>query len=680
MSDRQTADIRNVAVVGHGGAGKTTLVENLLAEAGAVPEPGDVEEGSSRSDYGPEEKERGFSIDNSMFHFDWNDISVNLIDTPGYIEFVGTATSALPAVETALVTIDATEGIQINTRQMWERAGELGKARALVITHLDGENIRYQDLIDEIQDVFGRQCAPLFLPVGLGEEVSGVVDLLSADEAPDGVVGDFSGLQEELVESVIESDEELMERYLEGEEIEDQRLRRAFREAIAAGEVAPVLCCCAPQQVGLEETLRFMADCLPSPLDVSAPVAQDEEGNEVDVEQEADAPLCAWVFKSFTDVHVGKLGFFRVFGGTVERGQDVQIARTGDTARMGHIYHVFGEEQEEAEQATPGDILCMSKVEEVELNDTLCSPEQKLFLPAPKEPNTMVSLAVTPESREDEEKMGEGLEELVGRDPGLSLRRDERSSELVLSGLSNLHLEVTLSRLKRQYDVEVTTRPPTIPYQETITERAKGHHRHKKQSGGRGQYGEVYLVIEPLERGEGFEFLDETKGGVIPRQFLPSVEKGIKEAMDDGLMADFPVVDLRVRVYDGDHHSVDSSEAAFKTAGAKAFEKAFNGAEPTLLEPISEMEVTIPAEYMGDVTANLTGHRGRIQGMDQEGETQTVRAQIPMAEVSTYGAELKSITGGEGTFTVEFSHYEPVPSHMQDEVIRKERAKRKEDE
>ncbi|MEF8788175.1 MAG: elongation factor G, partial [Planctomycetota bacterium] len=542
MSDRQTADIRNVAIAGHGGAGKTTLVDHLLAEAGAVQEPGDVEEGDSLSDSSPEEKERGFSIDNSMFHFDWDDHTFNIIDTPGYIEFEGTAVSALPAVETALIAVDAKEGIQINTRQMWERAGELGKARALVITHIDGDNVRYQELLDEIQDVFGRQCAPLFLPVGLGEEVSGVVDLLSADEAPDGVVGDFSGLHEELVESVIESDDELMERYLEGEEIEDERLRDAFREAVAAGEVAPILCCCAPQQVGLEELLQFMGDCLPSPLDVPAPVAQDEEGNEVEVEQDADSPLCAWVFKSVTDVHVGKLGFFRVFGGTVKRGQDVQIARTGDTARMGHIYHVFGEEQEEAETGTPGDILCMSKVEEVELNDTLCEPEQRLSLPAPEAPNPMVSLAVVPESREDEEKVGEGLQELVARDPGLNLRRDERSSELVLSGLSNLHLEVTLSRLKRQYGVEVSTRPPTIPYQETITDRAKGHHRHKKQTGGRGQYGEVYLVVEPLERGEGFEFLDETKGGVIPRQFLPSVEKGIKEAMEDGLMADFPVV------------------------------------------------------------------------------------------------------------------------------------------
>jgi len=678
MKERSPSDIRNIAIVGHGGAGKTTLTDHLLYAAGVVTRAGSVDAGTSLSDYDPEERQRHFSIDNSIFNFQWGAKSFNLIDTPGYLEFVGAATSVIPVVETALVAVHAAEGVQLNTRRMWEAAEKANVARAIVITHLDSENILFQDVLADIQESFGRHCVPLFLPVGLGRECSGVVDLLAGEKAPEGVVGDFDTLKMQLTESIVEFDDQLMETYLEGEEIGSEQLHQTFRGAMAAGAIVPVLCCAAEKGVGLKEMLRFMADCLPSPADVAGRVATDEKGEKVELNAAPEGAFCAQVFKSVTDVHVGKLAFFRVYNGSLGEDSTVQLARTGKGERLGRLHSVFGSEQREVSGAIPGDIISVSKVEELKIGDTLCEPRMKLTMDPIEFPKPMMSVAVEPRSRDDEQKISAGLQRLADGDPTCQIRRDQRSSELVVTGMSNLHLDVTLSRLKRRYGVEVDTREPSIPYLETIQKKAEGQYRHKKQTGGHGQYGEVYLRIEPMERGAGFEFVDEIKGGVIPNQFIPAVEKGVREVLDTGLLADCPIVDLRVAVYYGSYHSVDSSEAAFKIAGARAFQAAFEAAKPVLLEPIAKMEVTIPTEYMGDVTANLTGHRGRIQGMDHVGKMQVVQAEIPTAEVTGYSAELKSITGGQGSFSLEFSHYQIVPQHIQQQIIARRKAQKEE--
>ena len=669
MKGRTPADIRNVALVGHGGSGKTTLIDNLLHAAGAVNRAGSVDDGSSLSDFEAEEKERGFSIDASIFNFDWDGKSFNFVDTPGYIDFVGAATAAFPVVETAFIAISASDGIQLNTRQMWQKAGDFGLPRAIIITHIDHENLRFQELLEEIQDNFGRQCVPLFLPVGLGDDCSGVADLLKMEEAPEGVVGDFSGAKEELREGIIERDDELMEKYLEGEEIGTDEIQETFRSVMMSGEFVPILCAAPLKGVGLKEMLDFTATCLPSPADAPPLKALDENEEEVEVTADPDGPFCARVFKTVTDIHVGKLGYFRIYSGSIGSDPTVKISRTGNEERLGHLYTVFGRKQDEVEQGVPGDIICVSKVEELQMGDTICSPDRSLTLEEVEFPKPMMSLAVEPHSRDDEEKISTGLQKISEGDPSFDIRRDKRSAELVITGMSNLHLDVTLSRLKRRYDVESDTREPTIPYEETITKSAQGHYRHKKQTGGRGQYGEVYLEIEPQERGEGFEFVDEIKGGNIPNQYIPAVEKGIKEVLESGLLANSPIVDVRVIVYDGSYHSVDSSEAAFKIAGSRAFREAFDKAKPVLLEPIVKMEVSVPSEYMGDVTANLSGHRGRIQGMDHGDQMEVIEAEIPMAEVSRYSTELKSITGGEGTFSLEFSHYAVMPTHVQQQVM-----------
>jgi len=647
MAERTPSEIRNIAVVGHGEAGKTTLVDHLLYAAGAVNRAGDVDAGTSWSDYDPEEKHRHFSIDSTIFNFKWDGKTFNLIDTPGYLEFVGPALAVMPVVESVLLTVSATDGVLLGTRNMWEAAGKKNLTRAIVITHLDSENVRLEACLAEIQENFGRNCTPLLLPIGQGHDISGVVDLLDTEEAPEGVTGDFNAFRETLIESIIECDDSVMERYLEGEEIGKEQLRETFRKAMTAGQIVPVLCCAPKKGIGLKEILRFIADCMPSPLDGPPRKATDQNGEQVELRADPNGPFCAQVFKSVMDVHVGKLAFFRVFSGSLGSDATVQLARTGKTERLGHLYCVFGQEQKEVSEAVPGDILCVSKVEELQISDTLCDQRVKLVMEPIELPKPMMSLAVAPRSRDDEEKISAGLQKLAEGDPTFNIERDRRSSEIIITGMSNLHLEVMLGKLKRRYDIDVDTHEPSVPYLETITRKAEAKYRHKKQTGGHGQYGEVYLRIEPLET---------------------------------GLLAGCPIVDLKATLYYGSYHSVDSSEAAFKIAASKCFQLAFEEARPVLLEPIARMEVTIPPRYVGDVTANLTGHRGRIQSMDQVGQMQVIVAEIPVAEIQRYSAELKSMTGGEGSFTLEPSHYEVVPAHLQQQIIAARQAKEKEKE
>lgn len=677
MSERSSSKIRNVAVVGHGQSGKTTFVDHLLYAAGAVNRAGSVEQGTSLSDSDPDERERKFSVDSAIFNFQWDTVTFNVIDTPGYLDFTGAALSALPAVEMALMVVSAAEGIQLNTRRLWEAAQEEGVAKAILITKIDSENVRFGEVLNEVQEELSRHCVPVLLPLGTGQQCSGVVDLLEADSAPEGVVGDFDSLKQQLNESIVECDEDLMARYLEGQEISRDQMLETFQGAVMRGEIVPVLCCSAKKDVGVKEALRFLAQVTPSPLDgVRRKATANEE--EIELAPDAEGPFCAVVFKSSRDLHVGKLAFFRVYSGRLDGDKPVMNTRTGGTERFAHIYCVFGAEQREVDEAVPGDIICVTRVEEIQFSDTLCAPGSGLRVKPLERPKPMMSLAVEPRSRDDEEKISSGLQRLAESDPTFTIDRDPQSKEMVITGMGGLHLEVMLSKLKRRYDVSVETREPSTPYKETIIKTAAGHHKHKKQTGGHGQYGEVYVRMEPNERGAGFEFMNEITGGRIPSQYVPAVEKGIREVLDKGLLAGYPIVDVKVAVYDGTYHSVDSSEQAFKIAASRAFQDAFDKCKPILLEPIVKVQVTIPPRFMGDVSGNISGHRGRILGMEQLGHMQVVEAELPAAEVTRYSTELKSMTGGEGSFTLEFSHYEPVPAQTQQQIVARKQKKTEE--
>ena len=678
MPSYQTQDIRNFAVAGHGDTGKTTFVEILLHKAGVTSRTGTVEDGTTVCDSDPQEKERGMSIDSAVVHLSHQGRELNILDTPGYPEFIGQVTAALAAVESVVLTISAPAGIQLNTRRIWDMAKGAGLARAILITKMDGENVDFSSLLDQIRQTFGNECAPVFLPIGQGPRFSGVVDLLGLDAStPEGVIGDPVEARNTLVETIVEADEDLMERYLEEEEISPDEIAATFSKAVAQGAAVPVICCAARADKGVDEVLSFLATTLPSPMDgiqrkATDPKAEDPEASdEIELKPQPGEPFCAQVFKSVTDPFVGKLCYFRVFSGSMKGDFSFVLSSTDKSQRVAQLLRPFGGEQKQVDSCVPGDIMAFAKVEEMRLSDTLYAPARPAVLPAIILPTPMVALAVEPKSRGDEQKIGASLVKLSEEDGTFVMSRDPQTHEMVITGMSSLHLDIMLARLKERFQVEVTAKQPKIPYKETVTGKSDAHYRHKKQTGGRGQFGEVFVRLLPQERGQGFEFVDKVVGGNVPNQFIPAVEKGVAEAMRKGVLAGYPVVDVRLELYDGKYHAVDSSEAAFKMAGSRAFRDAFMKAKPVLLEPIVNLEVTVPGEFFGEISGHLTGHRGRIQGMDSIGSLQVIQADIPMAEITTYATELNSMTGGQGSYTIEFSHYDVVPSTVAQSIIAK---------
>ena len=675
MGQYETKDIRNVAFVGHGASGKTSLVEGILFKAGATKRLGCVDEGTSVSDCDPEEKERKTTIDSSVLHYNWQDKEINVIDTPGYPDFISGAIGALNAVETAVVVIAATSGIQVNTQKMWDIAGAAGLARLVVITKMDGDNIDYPSLLNSIQSAFGEECMPLMLPVGHGSGFKGVVDIFNMQgDVPGDVIGDVDKCREKFLEGIVCVCDETMEKYLDGQEIEIEKLHGCFTTAVASGSIVPILCCDNKKGLGIEEIVDVISKFTPSPEKGLVRKYVGVEGDEVaaeekDVEVSKDAPFSAQVFKSITDPFVGKLSFFRIYSGTLEGHPEIYNSRSKKNEKIGHMFKAFGKEQEEMKSAIPGDIVTISKIDDISVSDTLCDPNTKVKFKDIKFPNPMASLAIEPKSRGAEQKISETLNRLVAEDSTFKVSRDVQTHELVVTGMSNLHLEVILSRLKSRYEIDVDSRQPKIPHKETITTKASAQYKHKKQTGGKGQYAEVYLRIEPLERGAGFEFTTKIVGGAIPSQYIPAVEKGLRETIAKGILSNNPIADVKVELYDGTFHNVDSSEAAFKIAASKAFHLAFDDAKPVLLEPVVNIEVTIPSEFMGEITGNLSSRRGRVQGMDAFGDLQVVQASIPMDEVKNYETELKSMTGGRGSYTMELSHYDVVPSHLVPTII-----------
>jgi len=684
MADHGPAELRNLALLGASGSGKTTLLEALLHKAGALSRMGSVADGTSTVDFDPLEKEKKHSLYLKVFRCAYKKHVLNLLDTPGYPDHIGEALAALYAVETAVVCVSAADGPTFHTRRLWQEAAEAGRGRVVVINRAESEGFDPGKLIANLQEVLGAGCQPINLPLGAGSGLSGVLDLIKEHEsAPDDLKDLVASAREQLIENLVSLDDEIMEQYLETGEVGLEVLERLLSEGVKNGSFTPVLFTSTEKDVGVAKLLDFiMVEC-PSPA--AGPFFKASEGTELGEELHVLDPsergeFAARVFKTVADPYVGRLSFARVLSGRIQVDEMYLNPRVGKSEKLAHVSYPNGKDQEKTEAVGTGDIFTLAKAETVETNDTLCSEKSPVVFPKMAMPRPMVALAVTPANRNEEQKLSLGLRKVVSEDSTCQLDRDTQTGELILRGVSMLHIETILKRLKTNYKVDVETKIPKVPMRETIAGSAEGHHRHKKQSGGRGQFGEVYLRIAPTERGQGFEFKDDTYGGSIPKQYLPAIEKGIIEHMGKGVVAGYPVVDVVVSVYDGKFHDVDSDEASFRMAGARAFRDAFEKAKPMLLEPVVNLEVAVPSRFMGDVNSDLNGRRGRISGMDAIGDVQVIKAQIPLKEVQTYGPDLRSLSHGEGSFSFEFSHYDTVPQRVADDLMAAFKAGQKPDE
>ncbi len=689
MASYSTADIRNIALVGHAGSGKTSLMEAILLEAGAIHTRGLVERGSTVSDYTEEEKGHGHSIFASISHCDYQGKHINLIDTPGYADFAGAAIAAFAAVETAGIVINAANGIEPNARKMMERAAERGLDRFIIINKMDHENVDLGTLVESIREVFGSQCLPVNLPAEGGKAV---VDCFFNPQGTSDI-GTVDQWHKAIVEQVVEVDEKLMELYLEQGEVRPEQLHEPFEAALREGHLVPICFVSARRHddpnksVGIKELLEVLTRLAPSPREANQAPFLKLDGSPYPVTCDAGKHAVAHAFQVSIDPFVGKLCAFRVHQGVVRSGAQLYIAdpKGGETKRPVKISHLFkfqGKEHVEITEAIPGDIAAIAKVEEVHRDAVLhdAHDEDGLKIKPLAYPEPMFGLALSARSRGDEQKIAEVLGKLVEEDPTFKVVRDAATHETVIYGLGDLHLRIILERMKARYKIEVDTKPPKIGYRETINARADGHHRHKKQTGGAGQFGEVYLRVIPLERGKGFEYVDDTFGGSIPKQFIPAIEKGIRQVIESGCIAGYPMQDIRVEVYDGKYHDVDSKEIAFITAGRKAFIDAIMKAKPVLLEPCVTIDVTIPSRHMGDITSDLSGKRGRIQGTDTlPGDQAVIKALVPLSEVSNYQSQLKSITAGQGSYSLEFSHYDIVPPMVQQTIVAQYKPKAEEE-
>ncbi|KFL36606.1 elongation factor G [Arenimonas donghaensis] len=664
-----TAQIRNVALAGHSGAGKTTLFEALLFAGGAIPAAGSLERGSTVSDFDPMEKARGHSLNTAIASTDHAGIHVNLIDTPGYPDFRGPSLSAFSAVETVAVVVNAATGVEYGTRRMMEYARARNLCRVLVVNKIDVDPGHLPVLLEELRDAFGPECLPINLPADKGTRV---VDCFFNPEG-DSDLGPVADAHQRIVDQVVEINEQVMERYLEdGEEgLSGQALHDAFEQCLREGHLVPVCFVSARNGVGVTELLDLAEKLFPNPMEGNPPPFE-KNGQPFAAQPDPDAHVVADVFKIVNDPFVGKLSVFRVFQGTVRRDSQLFIDDGRKPFKVGHLFKLQGKDHVEVDQALPGDIAAVAKVDDIHFDAVLhdSHDEDDIRLKPLDFPKPMFGLAIEAATRGQEQKLATTLHKLAEEDPGFLVEHNTELNETVIRGLGELHLRVMLERIRERYGVDVATHPPRIAYRETIGAQAEGHYRHKKQTGGAGQFGEVFLRIEPLERGKGFEFVDAVKGGTIPGQFIPAVEKGVRQVLDGGAIAGYQLQDVRVTVYDGKYHSVDSKEVAFVAAGKKAFLDAILKARPQVLEPIVDLVVAVPEEHMGDITGQLAGKRARIHGTDAgRGGEMLVKAQVPLSELGDYATELKGATAGRGRYELEFSHYEPVPGAVQKQLV-----------
>jgi elongation factor G len=670
MKEYAPEQLRNVGLFSHGGAGKTTLTEALLYRAGAITRQGTVEDGNTTTDFDPDELRRQMSVSLAVAPLEWHNARVNLIDAPGYADFYGEVVQAARVADSALVVIDGVAGPQVGTDAVWRRTAHL--PRLLVINKLDRENADFRTVLDSLRERYGKSVVPLVFPVGRADTLSGVIDLLEgqaylsgsqgAQPIPDAERGSADQLREMLVESACELNDDLINKYLEGEEISTDELAAAIKVGIAEKKLFPVVATSATQGTGVEPLLNALVQLLPAPTEVELQAADGK----------AIAPgdkLAAVVFKTVSDPNIGRLSYVRVYSGTLTADSHIWNAQKGKDERVGQVFHVRGKNQEPSPRLVTGDIGVIPKLADTITGETLTSKDAGITLEWVQYPPAAYFASIHPKTRNDVDKLSVGMARLLEEDPSLRMTREPSTGETILAGLGDSHLEVATQRLARKFSVNVSLDVPKVAYRETISSKAAAEGRHVRQSGGHGQYGVVNLEVEPLPRGTGFEFADKIVGGVVPRQFIPAVEKGIRETLDQGVIAGYPVVDVRAALVFGKYHSVDSSEAAFKTAGALGFKAAFAQANPVLLEPVMKVQVTVPSEYAGDIMGDLNTRRAHINGMTPDGPNTVVEANVPQSEMLRYATDLRSMTQGRGTYSMELSHYDPVPSHLQQKII-----------
>ena len=684
MSSRIPDSIRNFALVGHSGTGKTSVAEAITFSAGVTNRLGTIDDGTTLSDFTDVEKERKISVSTSLLSCEWKGVKMNVVDAPGYADFIGDAKAALWAVDNAIITIHAQSGVEVGTDKAWGFSEEFSRPVLFLINHLDRDQADFDGTLAAIKQHYGKGVAPLQIPVNTGAGFNQIVDVLNnklytyardgsgkveTGDVPEELWDQVATIREQLVEAIAEGSDELLEKYLEEGELTEDEIAQGLKNGIAARSVFPVLCTDASKNVGIDLLLDFISAEMPSPTDVTPQAATLMEGDdEVSLIPDPTGPLAAVVFKTISE-SVGDLSFIRVFSGDLKAGQDTVNATLDKTERVGQTYFLCGQTRSDAESIGPGDMGALMKLKDTHTGNTLTTKSGGVRVPPVEFPVPLIRIAVEPKARGDEDKIGTGLHKIHEEDPSFLSGYDPELRQIIVQGQGELHLTVVLDKLKQKFGVEVNTIVPRIPYRETILGKAEGHHRHKKQSGGRGQFGEVYLRIESRKRGEGYEFEDAVVGGSIPRNFIPAVEKGIDETLVKGPLAGYQVVDTKVTVYDGSHHPVDSSEMAFKMAGSQAFQKAFLGARPILLEPIYSVEIKVPDQYMGEVMGDINSRRGRIQGMDPEGNFQVVRAEVPLSELYKYSTSLRSITQGTGDYTMSLSHFEQVPHDVTVKVV-----------
>ena len=675
--------LRNVALVGHGGAGKTSISEALLFKTGVINRQGRVEDGNTAMDFEPEEVKRQSSISTAFHQIERNEHTVTLIDTPGDQNFFSDTRLCLQAADGAVVVVDGVDGVKVQTEQAWDFADEFDLPRVIFINKLDRERASFRRAFGEAQKIFKPKPIMIQLPIGKEDEFKGVVDLVAMkayiyDNAGKAVETDMPAEmkdeveieRETLVENIAETDDELLERYLEGETLTDDELKIALRKGTLARLFVPVLCGSATGNIGIDLLLNTITADLPSPVDRGSKNGIDLSGDgEIERQPIAEAPFSAFVFKTVADPYAGRLSIFRVVSGQLGGDGTFYNVNKETKERFNQLLAITGKEQKQIDSAGPGAIVAVAKLKETKTGDTLCDETDKIkFTCAEPLPN-LISYAISPKSKGDEDKIFTSLGKLLEEDTALKLERNMETRQTIISGAGQIHIEVGVDKLKRKFNVGVELALPRIPYRETIKKKVRAQGKHKKQTGGHGQFGDCWIDMEPLPRGKGFEFVDGIVGGAVPKTYIPAVEKGIVESAEKGVLAGYPAVDFRVTLNDGSFHAVDSSEMAFKIAGSLAFKKAVADALPVLLEPIMNVTITTPDEYMGDIMGDLNGRRGRVMGMDNEGKNQVIKAQVPMAEFLTYAPDLRSITGGRGVFTMDFSHYEEVPSQLSEKVI-----------
>ncbi|WP_027357421.1 elongation factor G [Desulfofundulus thermocisternus] len=663
MKNYQTSQIRNIGVVAHGGAGKTSLVEAMLFNTGAISRLGRVEDGTTTSDYHPEEINRQVTIHTSLVPCEWQNHKLNLLDTPGYSDFIGEVYGVLRVVETALFVVSAVDGVQVQTEVIWDLLKD-NQSRLIFINKMDRENANFFKVLDDLQAKFNANFAPVQLPIGQANNFTGIVDLIEQKaysfengktkeiDVPSELASEISSYREKLIEAAVEADDELMMKYLEGEELSGEEIKQGLQKGVSTGKVVPILCGSATKNMGITSLMDFLVVNCPAP-----PV---HEG----------APFSGLVFKTLADPYVGKMNFIRVFSGTLKSDTVVLNSTREKTEKIGQILYVRGKNSIPTTEVPTGDIAVLVKLQDTSTGDTLCDKDHPVKLERINFPEPTLTVAIQPKSKGDEDKLGDALSKLLEEDPTVRVEKNTETKQTLLTGMGELHLDILLERLKRKYGVDVSMDSPKVPYRETIRAEVKVEGKHKKQTGGRGQYGHVWLRLEPLADAP-FEFTEEIFGGAVPKQYIPAVEKGVREAMQEGVLAGYPVTGVKVVLYDGSFHPVDSSELAFKIAASMAFKKGQQQAKPVLLEPIMEVEVTVPESFMGDIISDFNTKRGRILGMEAAGKNSRVRALVPLAEMYRYAIDLKSMTQGRGSFRMSFYSYEEVPARLAEEIIKK---------